>query len=190
MLRRFVPIGAAFILLLLLACGGTSTGGQTVVPATSAPAGQATAAPGQPTSAPAAAPTEAQVAPAVAEVGDRVELNGMALTVVKVDHAAELGGIVKAKAGNEFIVTEVIIENVSAEKVNYNLLYFKARDGEGFEYTTALGMDQPLSAGDLAKGEKARGNVAFEVKKDAKGLILEYKPLTFGVSEAIKVALN
>jgi Domain of unknown function (DUF4352) len=190
--KRLVPIGTVFILLLLLACGGTSSSGQTVVPATSGstgatqPASIGTSGPTQP----AAADTPAPAAPAVAKIGDRVELNGMALTVVKADHAAELGGIMKAKAGNEFIVTEVIIENTGSEKLSYNLLYFKARDSEGFEYSTALGMDQPLSAGELAKGEKARGNVAFEVKQGAKGLILEYKPLTLGGSEAIKVALN
>lgn len=173
----------AGIAVVLGSCGSSGST-VTVVPgaaATSAPASGAT-------SAPVAAATD--VPATVAKVGDRVELNGMALTVVKAERKAQLGDFIKAKEGNEFIVTEILIENVSADKVSYNLLYFKAKDTDGFEYTTALGMDQPLSAGDLAKGEKARGNVAFEVKKAAKGLVMEYKPLVFGESEAIRVALE
>lgn len=152
---------------------GTSTGGQTVIPATSAPTAQATSAPGQPTSAPAAAPTEVQAAvPAVAKVGDRVELNGTALTVVKVDRAADLGQFQKAKDGNEFLIAEVIVENsASADKIPYNPLYFKVKDSDGFEYDAEFTAgERSLKSGELAKGDKARGDVAFEVKKTAKGL--------------------
>lgn len=169
--------------LFVIACGGGGTAGSavTVVPgAAQATAGSAA----QPTGVPQ--PTEAPVS--VAKVGDRVELNGMAMTVIKAERKAQLAEFAKAKEGNEFIVAEVLIENVGDDKLSYNLFFFKARDSEGFEYTTALGMEQPLSAGDLAKGEKARGNVAFEVKKAAKDVVMEYKAL--GSSEGIRIALD
>lgn len=189
MSRKAIGIIAVVLGLFVIACGGTSTGGQTVIPATSAPAAQATSAPGQPTSAPAAEPTAAPAT--VAKVGDRVELNGTALTVVKVDRAAELGQFSKAKDGNEFVVAEVIIENVNADKVPYNPLYFKVKDAEGFEINAELlGSDRSLKSGELTKGEKTRGTVAFEVKKGTQGLVLEYKPIVFGSSDAIKVSLE
>lgn len=203
MSRRAIGIAAIVLGLFVIACGGSSTGGATVIPATGAPAAQATSggAAAQPTSAPAAtapteaqaaAPTEAQAAaPAVAKVGDRTELNGTALTVMKVSRAAELSRFQKAKDGNEFVIAEVVIENVDKDKAPYNPLYFKVKDGDGFEYNADFTAgEQSLKSGELAKGEKARGNVAFEVKKDAKDLVLEYKPLVFGGDDAIKVALE
>lgn len=183
MSRKLIAGIAVVLGAFVIACGGSSTGSAvTVVPASTG------AAPGA-TTAPVAAATD--VPAAVAKVGDRVELNGMALTVVKVDRAAELGQFNKAKDGNEFVVAEVLIENVSADKVNYNPLYFKAKDSEGFEVNAELiAGDQSLKSGDLTKGDKTRGNVAFEVKKDTKGLVMEFKPLVFGESESIKVALD
>lgn len=203
-MSRHVVAAVAIVLgLFVIACGGSSSGSAvTVVPgtaATSAPAAQATDVPGIATVVNAVKttlgpePTDAAAAaPAIAKVGDRVELNGMALTVTKVERATQLGQFNKADDGKEFVVAEVIIENVSADnKVPYNPLYFTVKDGEGFEYNAQLvAGDQALKSGDLAKGEKARGNVAFEVKKDTKGLVMEYKPLVVGESEAIKVALD
>lgn len=194
MSRKFIT-GIAIVLgLFVIACGTSSTGsGQTIVPATSAQgtAQATTGSTGQTTIAPVSteAPTEAPVA--VAKIGDRVELNGTGFTVVKIDRKAAISDFQKAKDGNEFIIAEVIIENTDKDKAPYNPLYFKVKDADGFEYNAGFTAgEQSLKSGDLAKGEKARGNVAFEVKKDAKGLILEYKPLVFGQSESIKVSLD
>lgn len=161
---------------------------------TSAPeptaAPESTAAP-LPTDAPVV-PTDAPAAPAIAKVGDRVEANGIAFTVVSVKKADAIGKYQKADAGNTYVIVEVLIENVDVDKAPYNPFYFKVKDADGFEYTAGITMDnQALKSGDLAKGEKARGNVAIEVKKAAKGLVLEYKPLVlFSGDEAIKVSLE
>ena len=162
--RRMTVGIAAAIGLFVLACGSTPT------PAANAP----TAAPAR-----------------IGTVGERVEQNGVALTVVKTDQRAELDQFQKAKAGNVFLVVEVLIENSGATKAPYNPLYFTVKDGDGFEYNAALvAGDNSLKSGELAQGEKARGVVAFEVKENAKGLVLSYKPLVFGADEAIRVALN
>lgn len=58
-----------------------------------------------------------------------------------------------------------------------------------FTSCDTMGM-MDAKTGDLAKGEKARGNVAFEVKTAAKGLVLECKPLIVGAADAIRVALE
>jgi hypothetical protein len=175
-MRRLLSYGGAFVLtFLVLACGsGSPTGGG------------ATPSGGSTTSAP-----EATAAPAgPARVGDRVESGGVTLTVVKVEKKAELSQFQKAKAGNTFVVAEVLLENVSADKAPHNPFYFRVKDADGFEYNTAIGADQSLQSGDLAKGDKARGNVAFEVKEASKGLVLEYKPIVIGGGDAIRVALE
>ncbi len=141
-----------------------------------------------PTSAPA--PTT-ESAPTIGKVGDKVEANGVALTVTKVDHVDAVGKYLKPKDGNTFVVAEVLIENVSADKAPYNPFYFKVKDADGFEYNAGLTTDESaLKSGDLAKGDKARGTILFEVKKDSKGLVLEYKPIVFGNVDPIKVALE
>lgn len=173
------------------------------------PAEQAPTAAPVPTSAPAPtdvptdppAPTDAPVPtaapaptapPSIAAVGDRVEVNGTALTVVKVDQVKEVGSFQKAKDGNVFVLAEVLIENVAENEIPYNPLYFKVKDADGFEYNAGISMaDQSLKSGKLMKGDKARGSVLFEVKEGAVGLVLQYKPLIlFSSDEVIRIALN
>lgn len=164
---------AALVLgLLVLACG--TTGGATpgITPGAAAlPA--ATAAPAQ-----------------IAKVGDRVEQGGIALTVVKTERKDALSDFQKAKADHTFLIAEVVIENIGTAKTPYNVFYFTAKDGDGFEYNPAIGVEQAFQSGDLDAGGKARGNVAFEVKTAAAGLVLEYKPIVIGADAAIRVALD
>lgn len=159
----------------------------------------ATVAP-EPTDAPAPpdtpvpipVPTDVPAAPAIAKVGDRVEANGIAFTVVSVKKADKIGDFLKAETGNTYVIVEVLIENVNVDKAPYNPFYFKVKDADGFEYTAGITTDkQALKSGDLAKGEKARGVVAIEVKKAATGLVLEYKPIVlFSGDDSIKVSLE
>lgn len=165
--------------VLVLACGSTGSG-QTIVPAATVSSGAA---------ATAASATEVPVA--IAKVGDRIEQGGTALTVVSVDRKAEISDFQKAKAGNMFVLAEVLIENTGTDKIPYNLFYFKVKDSEGFEESATLYTgDSGFQSGELTAGEKARGIVAFEVKEAARGLVLSYKPLTFGADDPIRVALD
>lgn len=163
---------------LVLACGGTQQ--QAQITSTAAPA--ANGATAVPSEAPAAT---------IAKVGDRVEANGVALTVVKVEKKEQISDFQKAEAGKTFVVVEVLIEGVSADAAPYNPLYFSVKDSEGFEENASLlAGDGSLKSGELAKGDKARGNVAFEVKTEAAGLVMEYKPLVIGNVVPIRVALD
>jgi len=80
----------------------------------------------------------------------------------------------------------------SADTIAYNPLYFSVKDADGFESQAVLGAesDQPLASGELVKGDKARGSVAFEVKSAAKGLILSYKPIIIGNNTLLRVQLT
>jgi len=196
--RALSVVAALLLALLVVACGGTTTSGTTIVPAaTSAPAtGGATAQSAPDATAPVvadttAAPVEPTAATAqIANVGDRIEQGGVAFTVTKAERNDKPSQFAVAKEGNTFIVAEVLIENVSsADKIMYNPFFAKLKDADGFEYQIAFGADQALSNGELAKGEKARGNLLFEVKKTAKGLVLSYQPNPFDSNSLLHVSI-
>lgn len=167
-----------FVLIVaVLACGSsTSTPG----------APRATSAPGA-TAVPAA--TAAPIA--LGQVGDRIESNGIALTVNSVSATDNVNDVFKPKEGNIFLVADVTIESVDKDPANYNPLYFKVKDADGFEYSYAFTSPDPsLKSGELSPGDKARGNVAFEVPTGATGLVLSYKAIDFSGDEAIEVELG
>ena len=168
--RLTLIVATLFLLALTIACGsGTGT-------ATTQPAAQP-ASTAQPT-------TEGKV-------GDRIEVNGIALTVIKVDKTDSLNPVQKAKDGNTFVVVEVLLENTGAASSPYNPLYFSVKDSDGYQATpTISGSDTSLKTGELAKGDKARGTVAFEVKQTATGLELTYKPLTLSNVSPMMITLN
>jgi hypothetical protein len=124
-------------------------------------------------------------------IGDRVVSGGIALTILKVRRVSR-SGIFRADSGNEFVVLDVLIENVERDEAPYNPFYFKVKDSENFEYDYSIASPNPsLKSGDLKRGGKARGNVAFEVKKGAKGLVVSYEPLVlFGGYETISIGLE
>jgi hypothetical protein len=190
-----VGLGCMACLALVLLSGGSPGKTADVSPTdqpkpTSAPATRTVAVP---TNAPAPTSTAApQPKSTVGKIGDRVESAGIAVTVVKASKVNQIGSFTKPKAGNMLLNIEVIIENTNRDKAPYNPLYFKVRDSNGFEYnTTITALDPSLKSGDVAQGEKVRGNVAFEVKSDAKGLVVSYEPLVLlGGYQAIKIDLG
>jgi hypothetical protein len=211
----WVAIGAGGLVALLCLCVGLAGLGAKTTPTPTAIAAQVVAVPPsapptdtpaaasaptdapttEPTIAPTDAPTpEPTVAPVAgpAKIGDRVDSGGVALTVMGVQRAADLGQFQKAKDGNEFVVAEVLLETTGRDEAPYNPLYFKVKDGDGFEYNVALNIqDGALKSGKLPSGEKVRGTVAFEVKQGASGLVLSYEPLVIlGGYEPIKVVLE
>lgn len=91
MSRRQIAFIALLLAGLVLACGSTQQ--QAQITSTAVPGGE------QATAAPAEQPPAATDAPAatVAKVGDRVEANGVALTVVKVEKKGEISDFQKAE---------------------------------------------------------------------------------------------
>src|SRR6266540_3213771 len=130
--------------------------------------------------------------PNIGVVGERKEVGGIALTVLNI---TRMNGIdfLTPKEGNNFLVIEVLIENVSrVDEVPYNPLYFSVKDFDGYEYPAILiAPDPELQSGKLPKGDKARGFVAFEVKASAGGLVVRYEPIVIlGGYEPIRIRLD
>lgn len=125
-------------------------------------------------------------------IGTRIESGGIALTVAQAYLTDSFDTFLKPEDGFTFLVVEVIIENVDRDEAPYNPLYFAVKDSQGFEYTTAFSAPEPtLKSGEAAKGELARGFVAFEVQEGATGLVVSYEPLVIlGGYETIRIALG
>lgn len=133
--------------------------------------------------APAAEPTAVPAAPAATEafLGDVIEANGISLAALSVQDPAPAGMLYKAKDGKKLVAVEVIVGNLSDDKINVNPLNASLIDEGGFAYQTELaGVDDQIASLFLDKGERARGWIAFEVPADAKPAGIKYKPSLFG----------
>jgi hypothetical protein len=100
-------------------------------------------------------------------VGEAVTASGVALTVEK------------ASREQGKLTLSVLIENVSNKEAQpYHPYYFNIKDSDGYGYPGVSSFVQPALMGgsSLAQGEKARGNVAFNIPDAAKGLVLTYRP--------------
>ncbi|MEM3460019.1 MAG: DUF4352 domain-containing protein [Candidatus Micrarchaeaceae archaeon] len=142
----------------------------------------------KPTETPRSLPTQS-----VGKVGQRMESAGIAITVNKVSKVKQVSEYIMPEAGKIYLVLDVLIENVSRiEETPYNPLYFMLKDQENFDYDVSLFAPEPsLKAGTLRKGDKARGNVAFEVPINSKGFIVRYEPLVlFGGYQPIRISLG
>lgn len=116
---------------------------------------------------------------------------GIAITINSVNRTSSVGQFFKAKPGNVIVTADTLVENVSRGTTPYNAFYFKVKDSDGFEYTTGLGGDNAMKSGELAKSEKVRGTVSFEVPEKASGLVLSYQPIVlFGGYQVIRVSLE
>lgn len=134
------------------------------------------AACGEP-AAPTAQPTS--TAPPIAEVGGRIESNGVAFTVVKVERAQDLGGISTDKPETEYIWAEVLIENIGAgDKFTTSPSQMRLRDGTGAEAVANYDSPEPRwrGGGFMLQGSQERGTVGWEIPAGATGLVLTYAP--------------
>lgn len=184
-----VALLACIACLLLEAIGGQSNPrNQVVMEVVLTATSQQPASSGlQPTTTPVPVPTQS-----VGKVGDRMQSAGIAITVNKVSRADEINRF-KPKADNVYLVLDVLIENVDRDEESpYNPLYFLLKDSKNYDYNETLVAPAPsLKSGTLRKGDKARGNVAFEVPAKARGFTVRYVPMVlFGGYQPIRVDLG
>jgi hypothetical protein len=155
-------LAICLLALLLQACG---TGGP-AVPATAADTSANATVSATPTPEPATA----------GKVGAPVVAGSTTITVSKVSNDSKLVDGQKARNGNTFVIADLQIENTGGDTLSYGQFDFVLKDAAGKQYSNVVSLDSHfVRQGDLAKGEKANGILAFEVGKDAKGLVLVYK---------------
>lgn len=137
-------------------------------------------------------PTATPEPMAMAGVGDRVEEGGIALTVLDARREMQVSEFMTPAEGNVYLVIEALIENVSRDEAPYNLLYFSAKDSDGFQYSPSfVGASPAIQSGTLTQGDRARGFVTFEVREVATGVVVTYEPqVLFGSFEPLRVVVE
>jgi len=120
------------------------------------------------------------------KVGDTVKMGKLAITVNGVRQSKGTS-FEKPKDGHVFVIVDATIENLGDEPASISsMLMFKMADAEGYNYGTTIftGIKGQLD-GEVGPGRKMRGEVAFEVPKDAKGLEFIFEPNLLGFGQAI-----
>jgi hypothetical protein len=120
-------------------------------------------------------------------IGDVIQIGDSTLTVNSAD---EVPGSTynKPDTGNKFIVVDLTIQNNSSDSAAISsLLQMSLKDSTGQKYEVDL-MAQVASGGtspdgELAPGEKVRGQVAFQVPEDATGLVFVFDADVFGTGK-------
>jgi hypothetical protein len=121
--------------------------------------------------------TEPQQKIEVFKIGDSVKAENLIFTVnsTRTDQGSEF---IKPDDGNIYYIVDVTIENVGDEsEAVSSLMMFKLFDSEGYNYSITIGPETKGSVdGEISAGRKLRGELAFEVPEDAKGLELVIEP--------------
>lgn len=111
------------------------------------------------------------------KVGDAMQLNGLTVIVLTADlNAKPTDAFFGPKAGNRWVVIQVLYENTGSDNVAYNPYDWKLVDSSGFSYSaTYTGIGPELHSGDISTGGKARGYISYEVPQSAGGLTLKFQ---------------
>ncbi|AMB42527.1 MULTISPECIES: DUF4352 domain-containing protein [Paenarthrobacter] len=153
--RYVVPAGLLVAGILLGACSGT---GKQAADSSSVPSTAASAAPAPPSSAPAA-PTVG--VPFSVKLGNDNVARITIVSAVRTD-TVTAGAFATAPKNGSYLLLDVLWETESG-KTNSNPLYFSAKDAEGRKADMSLFADNQLGSGEVLPGDKARGNIAFDI---------------------------
>ncbi|UPW00179.1 DUF4352 domain-containing protein [Halorussus gelatinilyticus] len=111
------------------------------------------------------------------QVGDRVDDDRMSMVVRGVEKTEKLGEFSKAASGNTFVVVRLAVKNTTKDTyLNFSgFLQTLLKDGSGYTYEqTITASGQTFTGGQLVPGEVARGDLVYEVPKDASDLTLQF----------------
>jgi hypothetical protein len=84
---------------------------------------------------------------------------------------AEKGLFVVPKEGTVFVILDVTFENRGQAEITIGSRYMRLADAAGTAYPRSLvGASKPSPDSTLGPGKSSRGQIAYEVPKDARGL--------------------
>jgi hypothetical protein len=114
-------------------------------------------------------------AKSVYTVGDRINLDYAAFTVMRVENSA--GDMFTTPSPNMVLVLiQAEIMNLSRDQLNYLMSEFTLTDSSGHVYDNNLVVEDALGNGTINKGGTLRGSIEFEIPATAKGLVLSWAP--------------
>lgn len=122
-------------------------------------------------------------------IGDVVKIGDINLTISGVSTPAG-ESFAQPSQGNKFLVVYMTLENRAAKAQSIStLLQMSVKDSTGQKYSvslTALAASGGSSPdGELAAGEKVRGQVGFEVPESAQGLVFVFDASLMGQGKAL-----
>jgi len=124
----------------------------------------------------------------VFDIGDIVELSGLAIQILDVSYPDGVG-VVQPKEGYKFVGLDVQIENrgeIVKEITSVVQMYLK--DSTGQKYTFHLGSQSILDSGlpddELQPGERVRGQIGYQIPTNVSGLIFVFDAEVFGFGKA------
>ncbi|MFB0838750.1 DUF4352 domain-containing protein [Arthrobacter sp. E44] len=194
--KRFVvPAGVLLVGILMGSCSGGSKQAADSSPVASATAtaeaeAPAAAAPAAP--AAAAPPSSAPAAPAAPSVGAPFSVkmrngNVARITVVSAvrTDSVTTGTFATPPKNGTYLLLDVLWETESG-KTSSNPLYFSAKDANGRKADMSMFADNQLGSGEVLPGDKARGNVAFDIAPGAATVMIS-DPL---LQEAARIQIS
>jgi hypothetical protein len=121
--------------------------------------------------------TKSESAEKSIQVGDRVDDDQLSMVVRDVSKTEKLGEFSEADSGNKFVVVRLAVKNTTKDSyLNFSgFLQTLLKDESGYTYEQSItGTDQTFTGGQLVPGEVSRGDIVYEVPKDASGLTLQF----------------
>ena len=134
----------------------------------------------KPTQKPTQKPTEKPTPEPLPGIGERLEENGVAVTLTNVLEISK-GTYYNPKEGNVFILCEFVIENNTSKEIAVSSMLSFSFYYDGFsapislEALTAKGSANQLD-GTIAAGKKFKGVVGYEIPKDWEELEVSFRP--------------
>lgn len=122
---------------------------------------------------------------AVNGVGETVSHGDVSVTLHGVRTETELGEFSEAEEGHEYVIPDIEVENGTDEELRVStLLQMALKTETGLSYSVSVDsgqLDQQFSEQQpIAPGQNRRGELAYEVEQDARGLYWAYNFLEFG----------
>jgi len=109
-------------------------------------------------------------------VGESAVLEGMEVTLTKVDRMTRIG-FLAAATGKEFVIITVKMENVDTKTHRYEERDFRIQTAGGQVLDRLVVSVEPrLGPGDLVAGGRVEGTVAFEAPIETGHQYILYKP--------------
>ncbi|WP_224269285.1 DUF4352 domain-containing protein [Haloprofundus salinisoli] len=126
------------------------------------------------------------------KLGEMVEGENLSMVAREVTKTEKISEFTEAESGNTFAIVRMAVKNTGSEFVDFNsFLQARLKDNSNHVYDASFGSTgHPIESGILAAGEVARGDVVFEVPKDARGLTMQFDFSTFDFFEFERVTVD
>ncbi len=120
------------------------------------------------------------------KVGDQVKVGDTYVVSVNSVKTSAGSDIDQPKAGNDYLIVDVTIKNVSSQEQNFSSdLQFTLKDSTGQKYTQTIISNATPPDGKIAAGDLLRGQMAFEVPTSQKNFTLAFESDIFGSGQTI-----